>query len=131
MTITYLAGPITGIKDYYNRFALAELALINKGHKVFNPAPMPPGLPHEAYMPICFAMIDACNTICFLPGWRDSKGAQMEYEYAAAKGLTMIFEEEIQHEVERLCNCGLAEIYGHERKLTEHTGADTVSGIAN
>jgi len=38
-------------------------------------------------------MIDACNTICFLPGWRNSLGAMMEYEYAAAKGMTMMFLE--------------------------------------
>lgn len=93
MKVTYLAGPITGINNYQERFALAEVELINRGHKVFSPASMPAGLPHETYMPICYAMIDACNTICFLPGWRESKGANMEYEYAVSKGLNMMFLE--------------------------------------
>ncbi|WP_313292597.1 DUF4406 domain-containing protein [Faecalispora jeddahensis] len=90
-SVTYLSGPITGIDNYQERFALAELELIRRGHKVFSPASMPAGLPHETYMPICYAMIDACNTVCFLPGWRESKGANMEYEYAMSKGLTMMF----------------------------------------
>ncbi|MCS4522383.1 DUF4406 domain-containing protein [Clostridium botulinum] len=50
-----------------------------------NPSVLPEGFPWEVYMPICYAMIDACNSVYMLKNWTDSKGAKLELEYAKSK----------------------------------------------
>ncbi len=42
---------------------------------------------HEQYMEIAFAMLEASDVIWMLPGWRDSKGACMEYGFARFCGM--------------------------------------------
>jgi len=95
--VIYIAGPITGVVDYSVAFTAAETKLKSRGDIVFNPAILPEGLSFEAYMPICYAMLDQSNTIYLMRGWRNSKGAKMEYEYAVAKGMKIMFESEKQH----------------------------------
>jgi hypothetical protein len=51
-----------------------------------NPAILPEGFPWESYMPICYAMIDACDAVYMLDNWRESVGARLEYDYAIDKG---------------------------------------------
>ena len=89
--VIYIAGPITGVWNYKANFAAAEFKL--RGNIVFNPSLLPEGLPHEAYMPICYAMMDACDTVYFMHGWEKSKGARLESEYATAKGMKIRFED--------------------------------------
>lgn len=43
----YIAGPITGIPDYKERFAKAEAELKAKGHAVMNPAALPEGFEYS------------------------------------------------------------------------------------
>jgi hypothetical protein len=93
MSVVYIAGPITGCKSYRRNFAAAEWRLSENDHIVFNPAVMPMGLGHEKYMPICFAMMDACDTVYFLAGWQGSEGACMEYHYALSRKMNMLFEK--------------------------------------
>lgn len=49
-----------------------------------NPARLSQGFTWEEYMSICYKMIDICDALYFLDNWKDSKGAQAEYEYAVA-----------------------------------------------
>ena len=97
--IIYIAGPMTGYPDWNrSRFKSAESRLSWGGHTVLNPArhiPMwnPEAITHEQYMKIAFAMIDACDTIYLLDGWRDSKGAIQEYNYAVQYDKRVLFEE--------------------------------------
>lgn len=83
----YIAGPITGVEDYYDNFESACAKLEGLGHKVMNPAHLPEGFEWGEYMPICFAMIDACEIVVLLDGWKESKGACMEKDYAMDRGL--------------------------------------------
>lgn len=78
----YIAGKITGDKDYKAKFDKVEKELRYGGWLVMNPAILPEGFDYEDYMTVCFAMIDVCDTVFFLPDWRDSKGAMREYEHA-------------------------------------------------
>ncbi len=84
--IVYLAGPITGVKDYKHIFNGWEKKLSASGHLVLNPARLPKGMPLESYMPICMAMIDQADTVALLPGWEESKGALLERTYAVYQG---------------------------------------------
>ena len=38
------------------------------------------------------AMIDCCDTVCMLPGWENSDGANAEYLYAKKCGKEIIFD---------------------------------------
>lgn len=88
----YIAGPITGRPNYFAEFAAVAAELSSKGNIVFNPATLPEGLSWSQYMPICFAMMDACNTAYFLRGWERSKGARLEFSRATKRSMRIIFE---------------------------------------
>lgn len=77
----YLAGKITGDKNYRAKFEAAEKMLEEEGHIVMNPAVLPEGLYKADYMRICMAMIDSADVAVFLPDFRDSFGARVEFDY--------------------------------------------------
>lgn len=93
MSRIYIAGPMTGYKDF-NRPAFNELAasLCAEGHVVLNPATLPSGLTQAQYMDICFAMVRAADAVYMLEGWEHSPGARAENALAEKLGLE-IFEE--------------------------------------
>lgn len=78
------------------RFDLAEAALVAAGHEVVNPARvnfyLPESTTHAQYMEMSFVMLEMCDTVFFLEGWENSKGAKMEFEYALERGYTLTFE---------------------------------------
>lgn len=78
----YIAGKVTGDKDYKSKFENAAQRLIADGLLVMSPAILPEGFDYEDYMTVCFAMIDVCDTVVFLPDWKESRGAMREYEHA-------------------------------------------------
>lgn len=86
MKSIYIAGPITGIEDYWEAFDKAERELTASGWVVLNPSVLPQGLKPEAYMPICLAMVSAADAMVMLPGWTNSQGARIEYSYAVNLG---------------------------------------------
>lgn len=82
-TKIFLSGRIRGDSNYREKFNKAQAELEAQGHIVMNPAVLPQGFPHEAYMPICFAMIDACEVINLIDDWEKSEGGvQAEIKYA-------------------------------------------------
>lgn len=91
----YIAGPITGIPDYHTRFTWAKYHLTRMGFRVLSPAVLPEGMTRSQYMRICFAMIDTADKVCFLPKWKESDGARLEYEYCRYIGKTHGFLEKI------------------------------------
>jgi len=92
----YLSGAITGTKDYMERFQAMEEKLTQDGYIVFNPAAvnsmMPEGTTYEEYMRVSLTLLDMCDAIYMMDGWRDSKGANREYGYALAKDMTIVEE---------------------------------------
>ena len=91
----FISGPMTGIDDF-NREAFNDAArkITKKGHVALNPAVLPDGLLHREYMKICYAMLKVSNAIYQLPGWEDSVGAKMEYDFAIIMDLKIIGPEE-------------------------------------
>ena len=94
----YISGKITGTDDYIERFEVVEHKLIEQGYETCNPAQMlsllPTSTTHKEYMVVSYALMDICDAIYLMNGWRDSKGAVMEYDYAIEKGLIIMEEEE-------------------------------------
>lgn len=82
----YIAGPITGCKDYRTKFLLAQTALEAERHTAINPAALPDGLEYEEYMTIGLAMLSCCDGVFLLQGWRESKGAIREFNAAVEAG---------------------------------------------
>ena len=48
-------------------------------------------LEYKDYMKTSLAMRDMCDAIFMLPGWQDSKGCAIEFEYAYEHGIHIIF----------------------------------------
>lgn len=88
----YIAGKITGDKDYKSKFNRFEMKLKKKGYIVLNPAWMPEGMSPKDYMRICFAMIDTADTVLFLKDYKESKGARLEFNYCRYTGKKVVFD---------------------------------------
>lgn len=80
--IVFISGKITGDQTYRSKFADAETVIANLGHTALNPTIIPDGVEYETCMRICFALIDAADTVVLLPDWCKSDGAQRERDYA-------------------------------------------------
>ena len=93
MKRVYLSGAITSCYETYeDTFAHKQIELEKAGNIVINPALLPKGLDSDRYMPICFAMVDACDTIYMMKGWENSKGARLERDYALYHGKDVEYE---------------------------------------
>ena len=90
----YIAGKITGDKNYREKFAKAEQALTAMGHCVLNPANLPSGMEQGDYMRICFSMIDCADCVVLLPDWRESDGARLERAYAEKIGKEVVVADQ-------------------------------------
>ena len=99
----YISGPITGVDDYLIKFSRAEMFLALKiatGDLAYtgfiNPAftnrTLPNDFEHQDYMAVCFTLMDLCDGIYLLDGWKNSVGATMEYTYAKKKGMEIFYE---------------------------------------
>jgi hypothetical protein len=87
----YLAGKITDNNNYKQEFNSAAKELEKEGHIVLNPSLLPFGFAHKEYLHICFAMIDVCDAIFFLPNWKKSIGAKMERDYAIQNNIDIYY----------------------------------------
>ena len=95
MKTVYLAGKITGDPLYALKFFDAARALEAAGFAVMNPAVLPPeGFAYGAYIRVTTAMLDECETACFLPDWEESAGARYEHSRATEHGKEIIFFDE-------------------------------------
>ena len=77
----YIAGKISGDKQYVDKFNKAADRLRAKGCTVVNPATLPEGMEKDDYMRICLAMIDCCDIVVALPDATQSGGAKVEIAY--------------------------------------------------
>lgn len=98
----FISGPITGTKDYLERFAAAERELTRRGYEVINPAKVlavvPVELSWNTCMDITLALLKACDAVYMLKGWEQSAGATMEHINAEKLGVEIMCEKEAADE---------------------------------
>lgn len=102
----YIAGPMTGMKDWnFPAFFEAEEQLNRLGYKAINPAKNDgetieialeaagnvgnPNHNWSYYMRRDLPHLLDSDAVCLLPGWKNSKGATLEVEVARAIGLPL------------------------------------------
>uniref|UniRef100_A0AAU8B5M4 Nucleoside 2-deoxyribosyltransferase n=1 Tax=Dulem virus 34 TaxID=3145752 RepID=A0AAU8B5M4_9CAUD len=82
----YIAGKIAGDRRYRAKFREAAKSLEDLGHVALNPATLPDGLEQADYMRIRLAMLDTADLAVFLPDYRESRGAMVEWAYCQRIG---------------------------------------------
>lgn len=87
----YIAGKITGNKQYKEQFAQAQKQLEQEGHIVLNPAVLPEGMKPADYMRICLSMIECSDIVAMLPNHLESTGASIEMNLADYTGKKIRF----------------------------------------
>ena len=88
----YIAGPISGVSDYQERFTAMAKKCEAAGAIVLNPATLPSGMTQRDYMRICIAMLECADCAVFLRGWEQSAGARVEMAWCEKMGLP-VYEE--------------------------------------
>lgn len=88
----YIAGPITGIKDYKINFEKAAEKIKSKGHEPVNPCLLetildPRTTSWNEYLLASLGLLRASSAILLLNGWERSRGAQREHREAVALGM--------------------------------------------
>ena len=84
----YISGPMRGLPDLgFPAFRMAAAEVAAYGHDPLDPSTLPSGLTDAQYMDMDLAMIRSADALLVLPGWEDSRGAQVETAYAAFLGL--------------------------------------------
>ena len=92
----YIAGQMTGRKNYEKYFKKAEKELIKKGEQVFNPCnllPIMQGFDYSDFMAVDLKIIELCDAVYFLKGFTKSKGAMQEYRHAKKHHKIILTEE--------------------------------------
>lgn len=87
----YIAGKIAGDLNYHKKFEKAQRDMERIYGVVLNPAVLPDCMTPADYMRICFSMIDTADAVAFLPDWRDSEGAKLEWQYCRYIGKKILF----------------------------------------
>ena len=91
VTMVYISGQITGVKDYKQKFDEAEKILKSKGYEVFNPASnFHEDWTYANYMKFDIKHLLNCTHIYLLPGWEKSEGAKLEKLIADKCGIEVI-----------------------------------------
>jgi hypothetical protein len=97
-TKIYIAGKVTGEdkEECTRKFKAAELEWRRRGLKTVNPLEVVDNweTPWPEAMEKCLAALAQCDSIYMLPCSEDSRGAQMELDYAIANNYDIYYELE-------------------------------------
>lgn len=100
----YVCGPMTDCHDF-NRDSFVKGAEIveSYGYEAITPVDIDSQVDHEGwewsdYLRADLKVLTDCDVIALLPGWEESKGANLEYDTATRLGL-YAKEIDLEHEV--------------------------------
>ena len=100
----YLSGPMTGYPDLnFPAFHAAARRLRGLGYVVVNPAELNPAGSEKSWhdcMRDDIAALVYCDVVALLPGWENSRGAQLEVEIARRMDLRVFLASSISNGVE-------------------------------
>ena len=89
----FISGAITNVPNYKEHFDKAQALIENEGYIPLNPTIIPLGLTIQEYMKIDLAMVDCADAVLMLKGWENSKGANLEWNYAKYMNKLIIYEQ--------------------------------------
>jgi hypothetical protein len=89
----YISGPMTGWhNNNVESFNAVAAQLRAAGHQVVNPAELnDPQATYAQAMRTDIAALLTCESICMLPGWQSSRGANLERDIAGVIGLEILY----------------------------------------
>lgn len=91
-TKVYIAGPISGVNNFTQKFAEVEQTLNHIGFEVVNPAVLPLDTDYKECINRGLDKLFDCDAIFMLDGWEESQGATLEQQYAATVGMPIFYE---------------------------------------
>lgn len=87
----YISGSITNNDNYYNEFKYAEMEILKNGNVPFNPVKNI-GFEYKDYIDMGLCELMHCDAIYMIKGYKHSRGAMLELEYAKTVGMKIIYE---------------------------------------
>ena len=101
----YIAGKITGDKNYYKKFLSEEDRLYDLGYEPVNPAAIiEPNIIWPEAMKITIRKMLLCDGVSLLPDWKKSRGAKIEARLARELGMDVRPSEQWQKLQEASCS---------------------------
>lgn len=88
----YISGSISNNPEYKKQFT-RKFRELEESYIVLSPLFINAELDWKSYMKIDLAMIDVCDVIYMMKGWKDSRGAKIEELFAQYKNKEIIYEE--------------------------------------
>lgn len=128
----YLAGPMRGIPDYnFPAFHAAAAQLRALGHEVWSPAERDEkddgfnpstdkAKPIRYYMAYDLPAVLASDAVAVLPGWRKSKGAQLEVHVATCCDIPILNASDLSPVRETICEEAQRLVYGERGETYGH-----------
>lgn len=100
MQVIYLSGKLDTTEEAYNAFADAEEFIksyrLFDGDRVVNLTRISevlPALSPYQYRSIAYQFINICDAIFMVDGWKQSKTAKLELEYAKSLGKKVLYQD--------------------------------------
>lgn len=97
----YLSGPMSGIAEHnFPAFNAEAARLRSLGFDVVNPVDVnpDPGMTWEACLRRDLAEMLTCDAIALLPGWQNSRGAQLEQYVAHRVGIGIVMSADLREQ---------------------------------